>query len=66
MAKHIVDHSHQVRADAPVTLYAGAARRLSSVETHPKMIAVQRRAKGRLNPMARMRAYLRIERASQS
>lgn len=62
MARHILDHAHQVRPEAPVTRYAKAARSLAEGPAHPKEIALRRRAKGSFNPAARLRAYLRIER----
>jgi len=66
MKKHILDHPHDVRSDAPVTRYAGAARRMTDETTDKKILGLRRRAKGPYNPAARMRAFLRIERGYEA
>lgn len=62
MKKHVLDHPRDVSPNAPVTRYAGAARRLSDEMADKKILGLRRRSKGPYNPAARMRAFLRIER----
>lgn len=66
MARHIVDHAHQVQPEAPLMRYARAARRLSDDPTDPRLVALRRRVKGPFDPGARLRAFLRIERGRRA
>ncbi len=66
MKKHVLDHPRDVRSDAPVTRYAGAARRLDDETRDKKILGLRRRAKGPYNPAARMKAFLRIERGREA